>query len=385
MLWDKLSASVENDYIDFKREWYSTDKLGEVNLIHDILCMSNSLSDSDDRYIVIGVEEDKSNGTKLIHDIAKDTNYRKSANLIQTLRNYMSIIPKIELIREKTHNGFIDIIKITPAARELPYVLNKECQAQKPDGKKVTVKKEWIYSRNSDRNTPKDECCTKAELEELFARKQGEHLPILDRFSMYLNDIENWKRPKRYNNETLSEDACYYTKNHKFKIILQDLSCNEIVKTENSFNYADLVANTALPKSYWDYLNKPINSCYDDYYYWFNVELWADNTLIEVYSLTVIFLKYYLQDNKLSEIQTFYLPTIEDIRRIHNIRTKKDIEKSLVWKICKLLFVLEHHLNNYNFNDASVILDILNYDYLKNPLEYKQQNKDWIYSPTVKR
>lgn len=196
MLWDKLSASVENDYIDFKREWYSKDKLGEVDLVHDILCMSNSLSDSSDRYIVIGIEEDKSNGTKFIHDISKDVNCRQSANLIQTLRNYMSVIPKVELIREKTHNGFIDIIKITPSARELPYVLNKECQAQKPDGKKVTVRKEWIYSRNSDRNTPKDECCTKAELEELFARKRGEHLPILERFSMYLDDIHNWKHPK---------------------------------------------------------------------------------------------------------------------------------------------------------------------------------------------
>ena len=144
MLWDKLSASVENYYIDFKREWYSKDKLGEVDLVHDILCMSNSLSDSEDRYIVIGVEEDKSNGSKLIHDISKDANCRQSANLIQTLRNYMSVIPNIELIREKVGKGFIDIIKIMPSARELPYVLNKECQAQKSDGKKVTVRKEWI-------------------------------------------------------------------------------------------------------------------------------------------------------------------------------------------------------------------------------------------------
>ena len=31
MLWSKLSASAENDYIDYKREWYSKDKLGEVD------------------------------------------------------------------------------------------------------------------------------------------------------------------------------------------------------------------------------------------------------------------------------------------------------------------------------------------------------------------
>ena len=162
MLWDNLSASVENDYIDFKQEWYTNDKLGDVDMIHDILCMSNSLTDSFDRYIVIGIEEDKSTKEKIIHDVSADNNCRQSADIIQTLRNYMSVIPKIELIREKTNNRFIDIIKITPSARNLPYVLNKACEAQKTDGKKVTVKKEWIYSRNSDRNTPKDGCCTKA-------------------------------------------------------------------------------------------------------------------------------------------------------------------------------------------------------------------------------
>ena len=168
MLWDNLSASVENDYIDFKQEWYTNDKLGDVDMIHDILCMSNSLTDSFDRYIVIGIEEDKSTKEKIIHDVSADNNCRQSADVIQALRNYMSVIPNIELIREQIDSGYIDIIKIMPVARELPYVLNKECQAQKPDGKKVTVRKEWIYSRNSDRNTPKDECCTKAELEELF-------------------------------------------------------------------------------------------------------------------------------------------------------------------------------------------------------------------------
>ena len=74
MLWDNLSASVENDYIDFKQEWYTNDKLGDVDMIHDILCMSNSLTDSFDRYIVIGIEEDKSTKEKIIHDVSADNN-----------------------------------------------------------------------------------------------------------------------------------------------------------------------------------------------------------------------------------------------------------------------------------------------------------------------
>lgn len=386
MLWDKLSASTENDYIDFKREWYSNDKLGDVDLVHDILCMTNSLTDSFDRYIVIGIEENKITKEKVIRDVSADNNCRHSADIIQTLRNYMSVIPSIELQREQVDGGFIDIIKISPSIRELPYVLNKACEAQKSNGKKVTLKKEWVYSRNSDRNTPKDECCTKAELEELFARKRGEHLPILERFSMYLDDVQNWKRPRRYENEEITEDAFYYIKNHKFKIVIQNFSYEKMQKLETAIDYAELLYNTALNAEYWNYRNKPSHSCYDDYLYPFNVELWADNTLIEVFSLIHIFIKYFFNDNNITERQTFYLPSIEDIMRIYNIKTKEDIEKSFVWKLCRLIFVSELPDDSpFSIKDASIILDALNYDYLEDPWGYKKRNENWIYQPVQKK
>ncbi len=377
MLWDKLSTSVENDYIDFKRKWYAKDKLGEVDLVHDILCMSNSLSDSSDRYIVIGVDEDKTTKVKTFYDVSNDKNCRQSADIIQTLRNYMSVIPKIELIREKTNNGFIDIIKITPSARNLPYVLNKACEAQNSKNKKVSVKKEWIYSRNSDRNTPKDECCTKAELEELFARKRGDHLPILDRFSMYLDDIENWKRPKKYYSQEISEDGCYYLKNHKFKIIIQDTNSNEINYIKNATDYWDLVTNTALNEDYW----KHRGSAYDDSYKCLNIELWADNTLIEMRYITSLYLKYYLHDKHLTEKRSFFVPSIE---YLHG-KTQKQVEETLEWKVCKLLFASElGEDSNYPISDFSIILDILNYKYLNNPSEYLKQNENWVFTQSSK-
>lgn len=379
MLWDKLSASVENDYIDFKREWYSKDKLGEVDLVHDILCMSNSLSDSEDRYIVIGVEEDKSNGSKLIHDISKDANCRQSANLIQTLRNYMSVIPNIELIREKVGKGFIDIIKIMPSARELPYVLNKECQAQKSDGKKVTVRKEWIYSRNSDRNTPKDECCTRTELEELFARKRGEHLPILDRFSMYLDDIENWKHPKSEYEIAESETAYYYTLNHKYKIVRSDREFDKTISLSIANTYDELLTDTCLNEAYWNYKNTQ-NYCYDDCINLFNVELWADNTLIEVFNITGMFIKHFNYDRYYG---SYYVPNrMHLIESDITINNSSDIEKLLVWKICKLLVYFNLYDGcNLVTDDASRILEILNYDYLQKPSEYRKRNEDWLYQP----
>lgn len=379
MLWDKLSASVENDYIDFKREWYSKDKLGEVDLVHDILCMSNSLSDSPDRYIIFGVDEDKITKAKSFYDVSKDKNCRQSADVIQVLRNYMSVIPNIELIREQTDSGYIDIIKIMPVARELPYVLNKECQAQKPDGKKVTVRKEWIYSRNSDRNTPKDECCTKAELEELFARKRGEHLPILERFSMYLDDIHNWKHPKSEYEIAESETAYYYSLNHKFKIVRSNRDLDKTISLSLANSYDELLTDTCIGVDYWNYRNTQ-NYCYDDCINLFNVELWADNTLIEVFNITGMFIKHFNYDRYNG---SYYVPNrMHLIESDITINNSSDIEKLLVWKICKLLF----HFNLYDgcnlvTDDASRILEILNYNYLQNPSEYRKQNEDWLYQP----
>lgn len=379
MLWSKLSASVENDYIDFKREWYSKDKLGEVDLVHDILCMSNSLSDSPDRYIIFGVDEDKITKAKSFYDISKDKNCRQSADIIQTLRNYMSVIPTIELSRELTNNIYIDIMKITPSARNLPYVLNKTCEAQNPNNKKVSVKKEWIYSRNSDRNTPKDECCTKAELEELFARKRGEHLPILDRFSMYLDDIENWKHPHSDFEIAESETAYYYTLNHKFKIVRSNSEFDKLIQLSSANTYDELLWDTCLNEDYWKYRNTR-NYCYDDYINLFNVELWADNTLIEVFNITEIFIKHFNFDRYHG---TFFIPNRFHILDSNNqINSSFDIQKLLVWKICKLLF----HFNLYDgcrfeTEDAPRILEILNYDYLKNPEQYRNENDNWLYQP----
>lgn len=53
-----LLMEPESDYLDFKEKWYSGDK-GTFDLIRDILCLSNSLSNSVFRYIIIGIKEEK--------------------------------------------------------------------------------------------------------------------------------------------------------------------------------------------------------------------------------------------------------------------------------------------------------------------------------------
>lgn len=96
MIWNKVKNSTENDYIDFKMKWYDGET-AKIDLIHVILCFSNSLSDNPERYIIIGIKENKITKEKFFVDVSEDSNQRTSEDLIQLLRNYMTVIPNIEV------------------------------------------------------------------------------------------------------------------------------------------------------------------------------------------------------------------------------------------------------------------------------------------------
>ena len=50
---DLILLKQEGSYWDFKREWYFQDK--KADLLHDIICMANNLSNRD-AYIIVGVD-----------------------------------------------------------------------------------------------------------------------------------------------------------------------------------------------------------------------------------------------------------------------------------------------------------------------------------------
>lgn len=380
MLWDKLSSSSENDYIDFKRQWYSGPS-ATFDMFHDILSMCNSLTDSNDRFIIIGISEDKKTQHKTIFDVSNDENHKTAENIIQDLRNYMPVPPSIEIIREEIEGKSIDIIKISPTLRELPYTLRKNFSYQDIKKKTHTLPKDWIYSRDGSRNTGINELCHKSVLEELFARKRGEHLPAQERFALYLNDFTNWKRPKTsgtFEFEDISEDNYFYKLNHKFKIVRHDLedSHKRMQKKEDVLCYSWLVADTGICENYWNYRIQK-KACYDDYYSWFDIELWVDNTLIEALQIMEFYFKYYFHDNDLNLPCHFYLPP-ENYLAINGLKTKADTQNSFIWKICKML-TYQECVPDCPYNSLDNLLDLINWKYLNNFIEYEKTHKDYMY------
>ena len=115
--------------------------------------MANSLSDSPDRYIVIGVKEDSDNKVKTFFDISGDEHRKSSEDLITLCREYITVLPELEVITEKHKDREsekqIDIIKISPQRRDLPYVSYKDKRLDKKG-----ILRNVVYSRTGSDNTP---------------------------------------------------------------------------------------------------------------------------------------------------------------------------------------------------------------------------------------
>jgi len=249
-------------------------------------------------------------------------------------------------------------------------------------GKLHTLFRDRVYSRIGERNTGADESCPSIVLEKLFARKHGEHLPVIDRFSLYLDDVANWKKVTIKN-----ETTYYYKKHHTFKIVkleLEDDTSHKYgrrVKTEmEDYSYA---LDYGICEDYWRY-HQQTGATYDDYCYWLNVELWADNTPIDSFTLSAYYIKYYHIDkyglnNKYS--QYFYLPVTNDLYNIaHNSigieEIKTQIAQTIQFKICRMLQCCDRDIPSSNYEKY---LDFFNYEYLRNQLNYLKNNKDFIY------
>ena len=65
-IFELIQLKQEGEYWDFKRQWHEN----KADLLHDIICMANNLSDNDG-YIIIGIDEEKDYS---IRDVKLDEN-----------------------------------------------------------------------------------------------------------------------------------------------------------------------------------------------------------------------------------------------------------------------------------------------------------------------
>lgn len=186
------SLGREGGYWDFKREWYKD----RADLLLDIICMANNLVNRD-CFLIIGIVD----GTMEVVGVEDDKSHRLSLNRLSHLltgkKMFADHIPEIDLQTIEMEGHEVDVIVIKNTIYT-PYYLNKDYQDNKfapsdngsKKGKKIVAGN--VYVRKDDCNVGIDCQPPFSYVEQLWKKRFGMNLSIMEKFGLYLNDIEKW-------------------------------------------------------------------------------------------------------------------------------------------------------------------------------------------------
>lgn len=205
---DLLDQKQEGDHWDFKLKHHEN----KVDLMLDIICMANNLSD-EDGYIIFGVEDD----TYRVIGLKDDENRRNQQGIIDILKGLDfagHIRPKVELKTLNIDNVEVDIL-IIRNTRDTPYYLKNNYPRQKTQR---YIRANHIYSRINDTNTPISESADIDIVEYLWKKRFGFNKTPVERLKILLHDYDNWS--KDFGNR----DYCFHELFPEFKVEISNPS-----------------------------------------------------------------------------------------------------------------------------------------------------------------
>ncbi len=177
-----IDCKTEGNYWDFKREWHSNN----ADLLHDIICMANSLANRDG-YIIIGVEDK----TFTVCGVDQTVNRKNQQNVIDLLRQKPKwaggYIPEVYVKTIVIYEKELDVIVVKQSDNTPFYLL----EDYKNEGGPLF--KGAIYIRKGDSNTPKTSTADIYDTEMLWKRRFGLLYNPSQRAKHYLEDCDNWE------------------------------------------------------------------------------------------------------------------------------------------------------------------------------------------------
>lgn len=206
-----IKTKREDDYWDFKVE-HHRDKAA---LLHDILCMANSLN-SRDCYIILGVD-DSSGEVIGVEDSLPRRNQQNIIDFLREKKFAGDYRPKIEMHTFRMQKHEVDVIVILNTM-DTPYYL-REDYCDNSTGRKV-VKANTIYTRVGDTNTPISGAADYSHVEYLWKKRLGLHLSPFERLYWLLETKKQWEQ---------GEENHYNTQHPEFTLAFEDSErgCNE--------------------------------------------------------------------------------------------------------------------------------------------------------------
>lgn len=186
---DLIWLKQEGAYWDFKREWYSQDK--KADLLHDIICMANNLSNKD-AYIIIGVDEENDYS---FSSVKSDPNRKNTQQLVDFMIDKPfagGVRPIVSVENISFGENEIDVIAVHNSDAT-PFFLTENYQYVMPNN---------IYTRVMDSNTPKNKSADLSHIEMLWKKRFGLLSPPLERMMIYLKNPDLWENsPNAYPTE----------------------------------------------------------------------------------------------------------------------------------------------------------------------------------------
>ena len=210
---------VEGEYWDFKEKPYffegqsKEEKNKKKNdLLHDIICMANNLSNRD-AYIIMGIQDKpvKITGVKQFSKKWTQENYQ---DFLQNLTWAGDMIPTVEF--RTINDGDLDVL-IIKKSNKIPFYITK---------KYSKVRENQIYVRKGSKNTAIDSQAEISDIEKLFEYRFGLTPFPKERVINYITDHDHWIEMKG-NYETRS---WYYEKFPEYTMELVDDPQNDELK-----------------------------------------------------------------------------------------------------------------------------------------------------------
>lgn len=237
IIMELLHLGVEGEYWDFKEKPYffegQSDKdknKKKGDLLHDIICMANNLSNRD-AFIIMGIQDKpvKITGAKQFSNKWTQESYQ---DFLQNLTWAGDMIPIVEF--RTIHNGELDVLIIKKSNR-VPFYITKKCNK---------VRENQIYVRKGSKNTAIDSQAEMGDIEKLFEFRFGLTPYPKERVINYISDHGHWIEMK----EDYETRSWYYEKFPEYTIELSRDPDNE---TLASPDYAYVQMNC---KSSWQIL-----------------------------------------------------------------------------------------------------------------------------------
>lgn len=167
----------EGSFWDFKKQWYTN----KSDMLHDIICMSNNLSNRT-AYIIIGIDEQQDYS---IVDVSCDPNRKNTQKLVDFLKDKKfagGIRPVVHVESLHYSNGVIDTIVIENSSNT-PFYLTVQYGG---------VRASSIYTRVMDTNTPIDKSADINHIEQLWRKRFHLDDTPIEKFRYYLRSPDDW-------------------------------------------------------------------------------------------------------------------------------------------------------------------------------------------------